>query len=299
MARAAIDIGSNSLLLTVVDAHGIVLHDSATVVGLGRGMGDDGAFTDDRMVHAAQVLRSYVARASELGVATSAIRAVATSAARRAPNAQGFFDKLRADLGLGVAIISGPEEARLTFLGAVSGLELPEHGRVLVVDLGGGSTELAIGEQGELVRRASLELGVVRLTEKHLGYGAANDGDIRRGRDAVRAELSRAVLGEVPRLVVAVAGTATTLAAIDAGVERWTPGCVGGRRLKRSTLRTLAHRFATASPTEREVLAAVSPKRAPYLLAGAVVLAEVLDHVGARRYLVSERGLRFGVLAEP
>lgn len=283
--RAAIDIGSNSLLLTVVDEALTVLHDEARVVGMGRGLGDGGAFRRDRMDAATEVLGDYVRRADELGVPAAEIRAVATSGARRATNATVFFDEVRAALGLTVRTVSGQEEARLSFLGARWGLETASP--VLVVDLGGGSTEVVLGDT-EVRFSTSLEMGAVRLTERF-----ENPDD--RGAHILET-LSTMRFDASPRAVVNVAGTATTLAAIDLGLEAYDPKRVHGSRLSVAVLRDLRDRLDSASPLERQDIARVSPERAPYLAAGADVLARLLAHVGAAETRISDRGLRFGLL---
>jgi exopolyphosphatase/guanosine-5'-triphosphate,3'-diphosphate pyrophosphatase len=295
MARAAIDIGSNSLLLTVVDDDGRVLHDEARVVGLGRGLGDRGLFAPDRMKAAEEVLTSYVTTAQKLGVDPWAIKAAATSAARRAMNAETFFARLTQRLKLRVRIISGDEEARLTWLGVRSGMELPS-GPVLAVDLGGGSTELVLGTGSRVISRVSLEIGSVRLTEAWLGTGVVDPGRLPHLRKQVDLALAGVHLDPQPRTVVGVAGTATTLAAMGLGLQRWDADAVHGARLTRPQLSRFIDALLAATPEERRALAAVSPERADYLLAGAVILDRVLDVAGRPQMLVSDRGLRYGLL---
>ncbi|MEO0601853.1 MAG: exopolyphosphatase, partial [Myxococcota bacterium] len=149
MPKASVDIGSNSVLLLVVDDVGRRIHDEARVVGLGKGLGDRGLFQPERMDAAEAALAEYVAKAVELGVEPFSIKAVATSAARRAMNAETFFTKLKRTLGLRVRIITGEEEARLTWLGAQVDLPDTPEPRI-VVDLGGGSTEVVVGQAAEV-----------------------------------------------------------------------------------------------------------------------------------------------------
>ena len=193
MPRAAIDIGSNSILLTVMGDDGAVLHDEARVVRMGAGLGDRGLFAPDRIAAASKVLTDYLARARGFGIEPIAVRAVATSAARRAMNAQTVFERFHRNLGLRVRIISGEEEAQLTWRGAQHDLSI-EGSPQLVVDLGGGSTELAMGEHGELQHHASLELGTARLTERFLPM----DGEGRYPSDG-RGELRAYVAAELMR----------------------------------------------------------------------------------------------------
>ncbi|RME24345.1 MAG: Ppx/GppA family phosphatase [Deltaproteobacteria bacterium] len=298
-ARAAIDIGSNSILLLVRAADGRTLHDEARVVGLGQGLGDRGLFRPDRMDAAVAVLGDYVARCGELGVPVEDIAAVATSAARRALNARSFLDRVRAETGLAVRIISGEEEARLTWLGALDGLELAP-GRTAVVDLGGGSTEVVIGEGARIGFRTSLELGSVRQTEAFFGNrpDRVDPRDLGRLRQVIEGDLQ--ALREVPRprSVVAVAGTATTLAAMQLGLVQWDRDRVHGSRLTRSDLRRFIDRLLASSREQRRAAAAVAPERADFLLAGACILEAVLGALHRESMVVSDGGVRQGLLVD-
>jgi exopolyphosphatase / guanosine-5'-triphosphate,3'-diphosphate pyrophosphatase len=298
MPRAAIDIGSNSLLLLVVDDDGRILHDEARVVGLGRGLGDRGLLAPDRMAAAEDVLRAYLQTAALHGVEPWAVRAVATSAARRAMNAQTWTARVQRDLGLRVRVVSGEEEARLTWLGAMRDLPLPE-GPLLVVDLGGGSTEIVLGEGDRVHQRVSLEVGSVRLTERFLGSGAGAYDPVGLGRlrAHVDAELARVKLEPTPRTVVGVAGTVTTLAAMVLGLTTWDAERVHATRLSRLDLAKCSDRLLPAGPEARRALVPAAPDRADYLLAGAAVLDRVLAAARRSQLTVSDRGLRFGLVA--
>ncbi|MEQ1564025.1 MAG: Ppx/GppA family phosphatase [Myxococcota bacterium] len=304
MNRAAIDIGSNSLLLTVVAPDGRILHDEAQVVGLGKGLGDRGMFRTDRMEAAEAVLAAYVHTAGALGVDPRHIKAVATSGARRAMNAETWFERVRHRIGLQIVTVSGDEEARLTWLGAQRDLSLPPEVIRLVVDLGGGSTELALGTGSSAAGRVSLELGTVRLTEAHLcgGPGAAGVPDRYdpTGREALEDEvdraLTRAPLTPRPSVVIGVAGTATTLAAMHLGLERYDGAAVHGAQVPRRALQQAADALFGATSRERASIARVSPERADFLAAGAVVLERVLGAAGVDTLTVSDRGLRFALV---
>jgi len=299
LPRASIDIGSNSILLLVLDDKGQRLHDEARVVGLGRGLAARGMFQPDRMDAAAEILRDYARTASSLGVPPYEVRAVATSASRRALNARSFYERVRAESGLQVEIISGVQEALYTWLGARHELRLPD-GPIAVVDLGGGSTEVVLGEGPEPGPRCSLEIGTVRLTEEHLGLEADRyrPADLARLRAAVQEALQAGLSWPaLPRALVAVAGTATTLAAMDAGLVSWDRSRVHGRRLTRNALLGQIDLLLHADRAERRRLAAVSPERADTLLAGAVVLEAVLGHARRDSLIASDGGVRRGVLA--
>ncbi len=296
--KAAIDIGSNSLLLTVLDEAGAIVHDEARVVGLGRGLGDRGLFAPDRIAAAMEVLEAYVATAKAHGVEAWSIKAAATSAARRAMNAETFFARVSRKLGLRVKIISGDEEARLTWLGSQRDLDVGDA-RILVIDLGGGSTELVLGRGEDVDHRQSLEIGSVRLTEKFLRQGptgAYDSSGLADMRKYVDTEVARFALDPLPEVVVGVAGTVTTLAAMRLGLVAYDSARVHASGLTREDLARFTDQLLPADPEQRRRLAAVAPERGDYLLAGVTILDRVLAAAKRTSLVVSDRGLRFGLL---
>jgi exopolyphosphatase/guanosine-5'-triphosphate,3'-diphosphate pyrophosphatase len=294
--KAAIDIGSNSLLLLVTGDDGTVVHDEARVVGLGRGLKDRGVFRHDRMDATVEVLKEYAAIAEKLGVPPAKVRAVATSASRRALNAATFYAQVQKATGLKVEVISGDEEARLTWMGSIAGLELPP-GPIMLVDPGGGSTEVILGEGNQIRSRVSLEIGSVRLTELFLGYDMVDAASFGRMRAEVDAAVAPLVIPTPPRSVVAVAGTATTLCAAELGLATYDGARVHGATLTIAALRTWIDRLLEANPTQRRAMLAVSPDRADTLLAGSVILLRILEQARRQAYRVSDKGLRFGAIS--
>ncbi len=294
--RASIDVGSNSLLLLVVDDTGKTVADEQHVIGLGKGLGPErGLFRPDRMEAAMAVFIGFAARAQSLGVKPSEIRAVATSASRRALNAPTFYADVARKSGIKVEVISGEEEARYTWLGSLEGIELPA-GLCMVVDPGGGSTEAIFGEQRQIRSRCSMEVGTVRLTEQFLGYGAVTPSAYAHLRAHVDAVVGALVVPAIPKAIVAVAGTATTLMAMELKLATYDGARVHGGTLSTASLRKWIDRLLAASPEERQALVAVSPGRADTLLAGATILLRVLEQARRQACRVSDRGLRHGVL---
>ena len=227
MNKAAIDIGSNSVLLTIVDGDGKTLVDEVNVVQLGKGLGDRGQFLPDRMKATEAVFKDYVAIAKDYGVAPYAIKAIATSAARRAMNARTWFARVYKKYGIRVQIISGEEEARLTWAGAPAGLCLSE-GATLVIDLGGGSTELVLGEGSEVHLRTSLEVGSVRLTEAFLKGDPYSTQDLSVMKNYLDTILAEVRLLPKPSNIIGVAGTVTTLAATQLGLKKFDAQAIHG-----------------------------------------------------------------------
>ncbi len=296
MNRATIDIGTNTILLLVVAESGEVLHDEARVVGLGHGIGDRGMLRPKRMDSALAVLTEYARIAEQSGVPAWLVRAVATSGARRALNARAFLEKVREQTGLRVRVVSGEEEAFLTWSGARNGITLPS-GKVAVVDPGGGSTELVMGEDERMAMQISLELGTVRLTEQFLDTERYRPQDLARMRNHIKATLSGVQWPSVRRALIGVAGTVTTLAAMELGLTTWDRAKVHGTRLSRRHLRTWMDRLLESTPDERRVWAAVAPERADYLLAGACLLEEVCTAARRDSLYVSDGGVRYGLLS--
>jgi exopolyphosphatase/guanosine-5'-triphosphate,3'-diphosphate pyrophosphatase len=294
--RATIDIGTNTILLLVVSETGEVLHDEPRVVGLGHGIGERGMLRPKRMESALEVLGEYARIAEQHGVPAWLVRAVATSGARRAMNARAFLERVREQTGLRVRIISGEEEAWLTWAGARSGLSLPS-GKVAVVDPGGGSTELVMGEDERMAMQISLEIGTVRLTEQFLNTERYRPQDLARMRSHIKEALAPVEWPSVPRALIGVAGTVTTLAAMEHGLTTWDRTRVHGTRLSRRHLRSWMDRLLESTPAQRREWAVVAPERADYLLAGACLLEEVCTAARRDSLYVSDGGVRYGLLS--
>jgi len=295
--QAAIDIGSNSILLLIVDADGQVLEESVRIVGLGKGLGDRGLFQPKQMEAAMNAMMEFAQRVRAFGIPTWMVQVVATSAARRAMNAQAFTQRIREKTGFRVQIISGEDEARLTWAGARGGLNLP-NGPTVVIDLGGGSTEFAMGDEDQLHMRVSKELGAVRLTEAFFGTAPRRyrPHDMARLRDHIHAELASLQWPTIPRTLIAVAGTATTLAAMERGLTVWDRDIVHGMKLRRAAIRKWIDKLLSSTPSERKEWASVSPARADYILAGAMVLEEACTVSHRDSMVISDGGVRHGLL---
>lgn len=294
MPKAGLDIGSNSIKIAVVDEAGAVLFDDSRVVGLAKGLGERGLLKADRMDAALTAIVELVEKARALGA--SDIHAVATSGARRALNAATFFDRIRERTGVKVSTVSGEEEARLTWLGARFGLALPAE--TALFDLGGGSTEIVVGDaHAQPTLRISLEIGAVRLTEAHLGTGKVDPAALAACRDHVRRELATVKWPRLPRAVLAVGGTATTIGAMQLELSAFDSPRIHGMRLDRAQLRRWIDRLLPASPEERRTIASIAPERADFLLAGCVVLEACLEAARRESTIVSTGGVRYGLVA--
>lgn len=282
--RAAIDIGTNSVRLLVVDEHGVDLTRRTEVTGLGRGLATSGRLHPEGWTATMEVLGSYGDAIAEMGAESR--RAVMTAAGRNATDTGDFLDEASRILGFPIDVIPGEEEAALSYAGAAS--DLPADDPVVVVDIGGGSTEVVTAGGGR-----SFEIGSVRLTDQHLADRPVSDQTLADARATVRDVL--APVRPTSRPVVGVAGTWTTLAAIELGV--YDPDVIHHSRLTAPILGSWIDRLVTLSVDETARLPGIEPRRAPVILGGAIVAEQVLAALDARDCLVSERDLLDGIVA--
>ncbi len=299
MKLATIDIGTNTTLLLVAEGTRPddlrVLADRAEITRLGRGIGGDGRLGEDGIDRTLGALQAYAEIARAQG---APIAAVGTEALRRAPNAADFLGPAAEILGGPVEVIDGEREAALTFLAAVRSFPaLAAAGPILVIDIGGGSTELIAADRGTVRLRTSLPLGSVRLTERHVRHDPPTPAEVEAIFRDVEAALDPVAL---PRGVplVGTAGTVTTLAAMAQGLGSYDPTLVHGYRLALPDLERQVARLACATQAEREAMPGLDPRRADVILAGACVLTAIARRLGALEVVVNDRGIRWGLLYE-
>jgi exopolyphosphatase/guanosine-5'-triphosphate,3'-diphosphate pyrophosphatase len=293
MRVAAADTGTNSTRLLVADvgSDGSVaeVERLLEITRLGEGVDAAGTLGEVPMRRVTDALGRYAERARALGA--ESMLAVATSAARDASNGDDFLACVAAT-GFEPRLLSGEEEAAATFAGVCShapGEEPLSLDGALVVDVGGGSTELVLGSGGGVAWSCSLQAGCVRMTERILGEGVAGVEVLAACADAV-SELLQVVPDEVveaARQVVLVAGTATTAAAIEHG--SYDRDAVHGARITRAQLRAQERHLAAMTLAERREVPGLLPARAPVIVAGLVIVGAVLDRFGIAEALVSER----------
>jgi len=295
---AVVDVGTNStrLLIADVGADGAIreIERRSTVTRLGENVDATARLSEAAMERVFGVLAEY-REAIDAAGAPPAV-AVMTSAVRDAANGEAFAAELARRFGLDARELSGDEEARLTFLGATSAR--PRARPTLVVDIGGGSTELVIGQRDELRFHVSTQAGVVRQSERHLTADPPADHELQALTDDVRRVLAASVphaMTYVPEAAIAVAGTATSLAAIDLELEPYDPARVEGHVLERATCEMLLARLAGMTLAERRRVRGLHPDRAPTIVAGAVLLIEALRLFRLEEVEVSEHDLLYGV----
>jgi exopolyphosphatase/guanosine-5'-triphosphate,3'-diphosphate pyrophosphatase len=299
MRVAAVDIGTNSVRLLVADYHRQDLFEGSrltwkdrrvTVTRLGQGVDGAGHLEEAAMGRTIAVLAGYGEAIRAWDV--DGVAAVATSAARDAANREDFLDRAQLALGFRPRVISGEEEAELSFRGATAGID----GRApfLVVDPGGGSTEFVLGDQHPEYS-VSIDIGSVRLTERHLPDRPAGDEAMAAARAEVDRLLLSVLLPVPPGTVVGVGGTFTSLGAMAANLTEYDPAVVSGLVLDRETLSGLVAQLAVMSVEETAAIPSLDPARAGVILGGAVVAERALIRVGAAAAVVSESDILDGL----
>lgn len=299
---AAIDVGTNTVLLLVAERRGAgfePLAERAEITRLGRGVDRSGRLDPAAIRDTVEVLARHAALARQLGV--EAIACVATSAARDATNGEEFFAAAERAAGVRPEVISGEEEARLVYesawrdFGSPAGAAAP----LAVLDVGGGSTEFTFGRGPDPEARQSLRIGAVRLTERVAPRDPVPPEDLARLRAAASealAVLAAARARLAGARLVAVAGTVTTLAAVEQALPAYDAGAVHGSSLTLGALEALLARLAELPLSERARLPGMEPKRADVIVAGCAVVIEAMRAAGFDRLTVSDRGVRWGLL---
>jgi exopolyphosphatase/guanosine-5'-triphosphate,3'-diphosphate pyrophosphatase len=299
MRVAVVDIGTNSTRLLIADvaqdATVTELERRTQVTRLGEGVDETGALSEAAVGRVLATLDDY-ARTIDL-LSVDARIAVLTSAARDAVNGNTLLATVRERYRLEARVLSGDQEAQLTFLGAMSDRDASDRTTTLVIDVGGGSTELIVGNADEVRFHVSLQAGVVRQSERHLQGDPPSDAQLRKlGRD-VRSLIERDVPPAVrrePQWAVAVAGTATALAAVDQALDPYDPARVHGYWLALTTARLLLARLASMDLVQRRATRGLHPDRAATILAGTVILIEVLEAFGLNGFEASEHDILRG-----
>lgn len=303
---AAIDVGTNSIHLVVVQidptlpAFNIIAREKDTV-RLGERDPDTGCLTDKAMKRAIAALK----RCRDLAESLNAeeVIAVATSAVREAPNGHQFLKTVQSEVGLSIDLISGEEEARRIYLGVLSGMEFDQKPHA-IIDIGGGSTELILGDGHEPRSLNSTKVGAVRLTSEFVTTDPISEVEFKMLQAYVRGMLERPVEDllsqlnpeEMPRLV-GTSGTIETLVSIHAyDAEGTVPMTLNGASMNFSDLKRMVDRLRKLSCKERLNIPGMSDKRAEIIVAGAVILQEAMSMIGAESITVCERALREGVV---
>jgi len=297
MRVAAIDCGTNSIRLLIADIDGSNFREvvrDMEIVRLGQGVDQTGQFHPDAINRTLAAVDKFAAEIAKRGV--EKIRFCATSATRDATNRHLFVDGVRERLGIEVEVISGDEEAALSFAGAIQDL-VPPQGPFLVVDIGGGSTEFVFGTTSVESAR-SVNIGCVRMSERHFANDPATPAQIESARIDIQAAIAIAA-AEVPitkaKTLVAVAGTATTVAAAGLDLNEYDRYAIHLSRISAQQVHDAATMFATQTREQRLALGYMHPGRVDVIAAGSFVLSEIMKATGATEFVASESDILDGM----
>ncbi len=300
MRIAALDIGTNTVLLLIVERRGQtirVLRDDHAIARLGEGVDKTRHISEAAYARFRSVLEQHVATIRDSKV--DRIAAVGTSALRDAENRDDIIRRTKADTGIEIELLSGNDEARWSYVGALFGMENVQN--ATVIDIGGGSTELSFGDGRTFAEGRSLDIGAVRLTERFFHASPIALEEAEAAREFVRQELTHAPSvkkwsGSPSGPLIAVAGTPTTLAAMHQHLALFDAAKVQGYVLQKLAVQELLDRLLkTDTRTVLQNFPAVNKARADILPAGTLILREAMEFLGATEVRVSAHGLRYGI----
>jgi exopolyphosphatase/guanosine-5'-triphosphate,3'-diphosphate pyrophosphatase len=295
-----IDLGTNSTRLLVADVAGgeiTELERRSVVTRLGRGVDLTGQLSVEAVEAVCGAVSEYVGVYERLGA--EFVVPIATSAVRDADNGEMFIAELRERFGMETRLLRGEEEAGLTYLGAAAGRQ--GGARTLVIDIGGGSTELILGTGFDVSYFHSLQIGVVRHSERHIQHDPPAAEELEALAADVHDEIAATTDCQHPLVAdvgVAVAGTATSLAAIDLELDPYDPEQAHGHRLPLEAIQRICSRLSAMPLADRERVAGLQPGRAPTIVAGVITLIQVMRAFGLAEIEVSERDILHGVALE-
>ena len=300
---AFVDVGTNTVLCLIAEIRDTgrfrVLDDLAEITRLGQGVDRTRRISPEGEQRSFAALRRFRDQCNDLGV--EEIVAVGTSALRDAANSSEVRARIRAELGIDIRVISGAEEAAYSFLAVQRGLPLSGH-EILVIDIGGGSTELIHGNENGVSRAVSIDLGSVRLTERFLHADPVKPAEAAQMREAIDRELARLPDEEMAPAagltLVGIAATFTTLAAMGKKLAHYAHDEVHGSVLTLPQVRRQLDRLERRSIAERRRMIGLEPQRADVIFAGASLMERIMTRYRAERVLVSDQGVRYGLLHE-
>ena len=297
MILAAVDIGTNSVKYLLAEADGekgaTVLKDAVRITKLGEGLRKSGLISRPALQRTADAVDEFVADAKKNGA--DQIRIVGTMALRTASNAGEFSDKLRELTGIETEVLSGEEEARLSFAGAVSGFDLSNVNRYCTIDTGGGSTELVFAENRKIVCTASLKTGALLLTEKFFSNETILKKDIKNADDELKKIFGSMSPPFKVDMAVGIGGNVTSMASVYKKMDKYDPGEAHGTVLPEEEIERQIRAYSVKTPEERRKIPGLDPERADIILAGACIIRYAMRFAGCVEIVVSDRGLRHGI----
>ena len=296
---AVVDVGTNSVKFHIAERSADdvwrTIVDRAQTTRLGDGLQETGRLNPEPIERTVEAIADMAEEARRHGVVE--IAAVGTAGLRIAPNSADFLDAVRTRCGVGIDVISGEEEGRLAYLGAMAGIGDAQGSRV-VFDTGGGSSQFTFGLEDQVEERFSVNVGAVRYTERYGLSGAVSADVLAEALGAMESDLARLDGRPTPDAFVAMGGAVTNLAAVKHGLAEYDPDVVQGTVLDRAEIDRQIEVYRTRGADERRMVVGLQPQRADIILAGACIVRTVLGKLGRNSLTVSDRGLRHGVLME-
>ncbi len=300
---ASIDIGTNTVLMLIADVNDegciTTVHEEQRIIRLGKNVDAERNIGPEGLKKCADVLNAYKAVADRFSC--TVMTACGTSALRDAHNRDGFLEEIKKQTGVSVEVLSGDEEALWTFHGGrlvLSDEELRDAD-LLIMDIGGGSTEFIMGNRSAIHHKISLDIGAVRLTEKFIKNDPMTADEeealVRFVRNLLKEKLNGFRIQKVISMI-GVAGTITTLAAMEQAMERYQPEKINGYVITELSLKKLLDDLRPTAMTQRKLIKGLQPERADVIMAGALILWEAMHYFEIDRITVSNHGLRYGLV---
>ena len=296
--KAIVDVGTNSIKFCLAEGTGAggykVVKDVNDITRLGEGLKDTGRIGAEALERNARSVANFVGEAKAAGA--DEIVAVGTMALRVAENAADFIARVKELCGVELRVLSGEEEAQLSYVAVMSGIKGAAETDLMTMDTGGGSTEFVFGKAGRLVRKFSLNVGAVRFTEQYLAAMPVAADKLAEAQAAIAKELTNGGVAGPVAFLVGMGGTVTSMASVKHQMARYDPDAIQGSTLSLDDVNAQITDYAAKTLEQRREIVGLQPKRADVILAGACIVKAVLELTGAREMTVSDRSLRHGLL---
>jgi exopolyphosphatase/guanosine-5'-triphosphate,3'-diphosphate pyrophosphatase len=299
MRTAVIDIGTNTLLLLITERGPSgelrAVTDLCRFGRLGQGLDASGELHPEAIERSLAIVREYKAAIDDAGAAR--VHVVGTQALREAKNAAAFVAPAEQILGATIEIIAGAREAELAYRAVAIGLPSVAGKPFVVVDVGGGSTEIVASDGAKVTAAISLPIGAVRLTERHLRHDPPTADERAALIADIDTHLGHATI-PAGATVVGTAGSATTLAAVELGLDGYDPAKIHGVHIATTAVETVMNRLLSLTVADRRAVRGMEPKRADVIAAGVAIFARVIHRAAATEMVISDRGIRWGIAYE-
>ena len=297
---ATIDVGSNQVLIHIAAIENKkvkkVLFDRGEITKLGEGVNQTGILKDEAMNRTLSALKGFKELMDKFEVKSYA--AVGTSALREAKNSDIFVKRVKDEIGIEIEVIPGEEEARLSYIAVVGGLNLGDR-ETAVIDIGGGSTEFIFGKGTEILNKLSLKIGALKMTERFLKSDPVKDEEFNQLMDYLNNRFREEVNSPFNNpFLVGMGGTMSNLGAMKHKLETYNPEIVHGSSITIEELKEMIDDLKTKTIEERKKIKGLQPKRAEVILAGMGILLSIMNRLGSNKITVSDMGLRHGLMFE-